>query len=887
MKYITFNYSKSTLLIWNCRIFQHIIRHASSGLGLWDLNIDNDIRLKIEDYWKDKIFMKRVEDNSTNNENKYYVLSMFPYPSGSLHMGHVRVYAISDAVSRFHRMHGKNVIHPMGWDAFGLPAENAALERNIDPHEWTAKNISNMKNQLHLMGCDFDWDRELTTCDPSYYRWTQELFLKLYDRRLAYQKEAFVNWDPIDKTVLADEQVDQNGKSWRSHAKVEKKLFKQWFIKTTAFAKSLLDGLNDPLLQEWRDVIKIQKHWIGECNGISIEFQLISDLPEKPQTLNLWTDRPELIEHAKFVAVSKSNFLATSKIKDFNEISSQYLNAQVINPFNNKKLPIYYINSIEFSRLRDNYLGIPCISESDAEFCKSNNIHFDYVDYINDEKKMNKKRFQVMKEAQMKGIGGFPVSSTLKDWLISRQRYWGTPIPIIHCENCGTIPVPRDQLPVLLPKQINCNSKIPNLREALEWLKTSCPKCNSEAVREADTMDTFVDSSWYFMRYIDSNNTKEMFSKKKAAKYLPVDLYIGGKEHAALHLYYARFINHFLHSEGLLPTREPFIQLLVQGMVMGKSFRVKSSGKYLKLNEIEQCGTNFVEKKTNNPVVVAWEKMSKSKYNGTDPINMFNEYGSDTTRLIMLADFAPTSPRNWTDETFQGIFNWQQRLWLSIRHFIKNRQKVLENEPEKINDLESIKKDDLYLYDSRNYYIKGVTFNMIGSQQLSVAISKMQGLTNSLRKISLRCLISSPEFERTLATQIIMLAPIAPRFASELWSGFCSAPYFLIDNDPFMNREKDVLEQRWPEVDMNYKLNLHIRIGTQEVDKIKVSRYILEQISVKEATDFAHKSDKFRNIIKKHKIIDVQFLSKPGGDAIIQFKSEKLPSPNLKNEESI
>lgn len=572
-------------------------------------------------------------------------------------MGHVRVYTISDCVARFHRMKGKNVIHPMGWDAFGLPAENAALARQIDPAEWTKSNITNMKDQLKILGCDFDWERELATCSPDYYHWTQELFLKLWDRGLVYQRESFVNWDPVDQTVLADEQVDQAGKSWRSGAKVEKKLFKQWFVRTTAFAKSLLDGLDDPILKGWRDVTKIQKHWIGPCTGTTIDFKIISEHKNCPESLTLWTDKAELITHAKFVAVSANNFLAKAQKDACTGLDTLILNAKAINPFNNEELPIYFTNCINFPRLRDNYLGIPCENSEDAEFCRAEGVVFHKIEDLTPQDRLHR-RLKVMTEARAREIGGFEVSESLRDWLISRQRYWGTPIPVIHCKNCGARPVPRDQLPVVLPKICAGNGRIPNLKEAAEWQKTSCPDCGAESLRECDTMDTFVDSSWYFMRYIDSQNSREMFSKESAYKQLPVDLYIGGKEHAALHLYYARFVSHFLHSEGLLPEKEPFKQLLVQGMVNGQSFRVKGSGKYLKKDEVQNVGKNYIEKTSGAAVVATWEKMSKSKYNGVDPMKMFKEYGADTTRMIILGDVAPTSHRNWSTQSKLSYSNY-------------------------------------------------------------------------------------------------------------------------------------------------------------------------------------------------------------------------------------
>ncbi|XP_043279045.1 probable leucine--tRNA ligase, mitochondrial isoform X2 [Venturia canescens] len=770
----------------------------------------------------------------------------------------------------------------MGWDAFGLPAENAAMDRKIDPSEWTNKNIHNMREQLNRMSCLFDWDREVATCDPEYYRWTQELFLKLYERGLAYQKESFVNWDPVDCTVLADEQVDHENRSWRSGAKVEKKLLNQWFIKTTAFAESLLEGLGDPSLKEWRDIIKMQRHWIGECTGTSIEFELITEIPDTPKTLNLWTDKPESIEHAKFVAISKDNFLAKSQWEWTKHSPSRLIDAKVRNPFTGENLPIYLTNDVEFTRFRDNHLGIPGRCDTDRKFCDSLGILYEILEEFSDEEKMIK-RLEIMGKARELNIGGFPVSLKLRDWLISRQRYWGTPIPIIHCETCGSCPVPRDQLPVVLPKiSRDLDDRIKTLRDAASWLQTTCPKCNRPATREADTMDTFVDSSWYFMRYLDPKNRQEMFSKEKAFEYLPVDVYVGGKEHAVLHLYYARFVSHFLHSLGLVPTREPFKQLLVQGMVMGKTYKVKETGKFLPESEVEKIDEKYVEKQTGNEVVTYWDKMSKSKFNGVDPLEMFKEYGADTTRLIILADVAPTSNRHWSSDTFPGILKWQSRLWLTIRSFINMRTHISPEERSKKIETEKFIKDDDYMFDSRNYYIKGVTFNLVGSQQLSVAISKMQGLTNSIRKVSNECVTHSREYERALATQIIMLAPLAPQFASELWSGFCSAPYHLADDDTSIRRDLDVLNQKWPVVDMKYNLDLDVFVNEVEIFSLKVPRYSLDEMTMEEASRLVAQSPKFLSYVGDQPINNFKFHSEPGCDAKIKYRITRMPKNKKK-----
>lgn len=559
-------------------------------------------------------------------------------------MGHVRVYTIGDAVARFHRMCGKNVFQPIGWDAFGLPAENAAIQRGIEPNIWTEQNISQMREQLMQLGCSFDWKSELKTCHPSYYRWTQMLFLLLYREGLAYQNEALVNWDPVDNTVLADEQVDENGRSWRSGAPVEKKALKQWFIRTTKFAEQLLQGLDDPSLKDWKDIINLQRHWIGECNGFA--FQLDTSYSS---TIRVWTTNPEYFMDSDAYIVFRRNHYLYGMIVD------HLKGATVRNPFTNIDMPIVFSDDVNYPENMDVYLAAPNFREEDKIL--HSNLQLKPMNNENsiDCKHTNAEalRETVLSKANKQRIGGYKVSSKLKDWLISRQRYWGTPIPIVHCNNCGIIPVPPTDLPILL------SSKSLKGKDRSKNLRCICPKCgNQEAQREVDTMDTFVDSSWYYLRYLDVNNTEEMFSTKIANTCMPVDIYIGGKEHAVLHLYYARFINHFLHSIGLVDKREPFQRLIVQGMVMGRTYRLKSTGQYVTENEVNVINAKknkAVLKDTSEPVNISWEKMSKSKHNGVDPIDMFREYGCDTTRLIILADVAPTSHRNWSPASMSLI----------------------------------------------------------------------------------------------------------------------------------------------------------------------------------------------------------------------------------------
>lgn len=812
-----------------------------SGVNLWSEELSTAVKEKIEDHWRRNLRDVPFDENS--EKQKFYVLSMFPYPSGQLHMGHVRVYSISDAIARFHRMRGQNVLQPMGWDAFGLPAENAARDRKLDPDRWTQSNIATMKDQMETLNFSFDWSREFATCDSDYYKWTQYLFLKMYENGLVYRKEALVNWDPVDETVLADEQVDASGRSWRSGAKVVKKKLKQWFIRTTRYSKALYDGLDDPDLKDWKDIIKIQKHWIGDCNGTNIDFELV----DQPETLTVWLKEPEFIDQGQFIAIKSKSFWDGQKIS-------------VKNPLTSDVLPVFVCDDFEYPAGCDTYLGLPDLREADKAFAVAHGVYRDKIKPLMTEGEQRAYRKKICAEAKRRGIGGWPTSSKIRDWLISRQRFWGTPIPIVHCPSCGPQAVPEQLLPVK-----------PN-----DTKEVSCPKCSSPAVRETDTMDTFVDSSWYYLRFLDPDNTEIPFSPEKSTKFMPVDIYVGGKEHAVLHLYYARFVGHFLSSAGVLPTKEPFKRLLVQGIVKGKTYRSKTSGEYVRAEDVDvKSGLS----KTGEVLTTTWEKMSKSKFNGVDPLEMFEEFGCDTTRLIILADVAPTSSRNWSRDTFQGVLKWQHRLWLTLQNFIKIRQ---ENEKKVAENSEELAKEEAFLCDSRNYYVKGVTFNFVESYQLSVAISKMQGLTNSLRKSSKTAIAFGEEYEKALAVQIIMLAPIAPHFAAELWAGFLQAPNRLSDRIIW---DKPVNLQPWPKVDSNYCLDLQIRVNGKDVNDIKISKCDFDQLRHADALRLAQADPKVAAVLARNLIVRTSFQKKKDCTAILTYVSQAPKHCDLSNSE--
>ncbi|CAB3364662.1 Hypothetical predicted protein [Cloeon dipterum] len=793
-------------------------RNLYSITGQWE-NLTMDVRKKIESTWKPTVQAAASVKNSN--------------PCDKI-------------------MNNKHVIHPMGWDSFGLPAENAARLHEIDPHHWTKMNVEKMRQQLENLGCSFDWDRELSTCEPDYYKGTQAIFLELFKNGFVHQAKSLVNWDPVDQTVLADEQVDKEGRSWRSGAKVEKRELMQWFIQTTKFAKSLLDGLDSPQLEEWRDIIQLQRHWIGKCDGYFLNVQT-----QCGQTLKAWTRSPE--DRGIFVAVKQSHPICGNRpiTKEF------FTDASVVHPLHNTILPVIVLDKEELSSDDSAYIGVSS-SQEDLDIASSLSIHIPGAS--------NMTREEAAKIIKEKGLGeGNLVSHHLRDWLVSRQRRWGTPIPIVHCISCGPQPVPAEQLPVIVASADEDINK---------WKQTSCPKCGSHAERETDTMDTFVDSSWYFLRFLDPKNQQRPFDPSVTNSLMPVDLYIGGKEHATLHLYYARFMGHFLHSIGWLNHPEPFSRLLVQGMVMGKSYRLKNSGKYLQPKEVDTSSKQPVELGTGSPVVETWEKMSKSKFNGVNPEEVLEELGCDATRLVILADVAPTSHRKWSEDTYPSILNWQKKLWLTVFEFLKERK---SETPEISDDISAtLVKEEERLWDARNYFLSGITFNYRKSQQLSVAVSKMKGLTNKLRRTPEGFKGLSVQFERALALQLVALAPMAPHFASELWACITSAAPMKTNE---FDWSKPVLEQRWPQLDAEYKLSLNILLNEREIASVKLSQDEFRAMRRNDALQLAMGIDRFKNMLGKWKVTERTENSGPQPEA--QRLGKKTRKPKGINQKDI
>ncbi len=764
----------------------------------------SDIESKWQQQWLDSN-LYLTEENK--DKPKFYALSMFPYPSGKLHMGHVRNYVITDVIARFKRMQGHRVLHPMGWDAFGLPAENAAIDRGIPPAKWTYENIEQMRSQLQELGLSIDWSREVATCSPNYYKWTQWLFLQFYEAGLAYQKEAAVNWDPIDQTVLANEQVDAEGYSWRSGAKVERKLLRQWFLKITDYAEQLLNDLQQ--LQGWPDRVKtMQENWIGKSVGAYLEFPIVGS----EEKIAVFTTRPDTAYGVTYVVLAPEHPL-TEKVTtpDRKEAVSAFIQevsneseidrtaddkpkkgtltgGKAINPFTGEEIPILIANYVLYEYGTGAVMGVPAHDVRDFKFAKENNLPIKVVILPDDADNadicfleaytevgtmvnsgnfngMNsiKGKEAVIKLAENEGFGKKRIQYRLRDWLISRQRYWGCPIPVIHCEDCGTVPVPTEQLPVELPEQVEFSGRGPSPLAKLDhWVNVTCPKCGKPAKRETDTMDTFIDSSWYFLRYTDAMNQNEPFNLHRVNDWMGVDQYVGGIEHAILHLLYSRFFTKVVRDRNLVNVDEPFKRLLTQGMVQGLTYKTKQTGKYLTPEQIIYKNGECRDKETNEPVNIFYEKMSKSKYNGVDPKLVLEKYGADTARMFILFKAPPEKDLEWDDADVEGQYRFLNRVWLLVNEFIENQQSAKDKTIDKAN----LSKEEKDLRRAIHTAIKEISEDLNGDYQFNTAVSELMKLSNALRDAKIK---NSPVYREGVETLILLLAPFAPHISEELW----------------------------------------------------------------------------------------------------------------------
>ncbi|KAI9709084.1 MAG: Leucyl-tRNA synthetase, mitochondrial [Bogoriella megaspora] len=769
------------------------------------------------------------------------VVPMFPYPSGNLHMGHFRVYTIADVLARFNQMRGQKTVLPMGWDAFGLPAENAAIDRGVDPSEWTIQNIAKMKEQLSAMGGRWNWDREFMTCDPSYYKHTQRIFLLLHEKGLAYQDEALVNFDPVDRTVLANEQVDANGFSWRSGAKVEQLRLKQWFLRITAFKEALYDDLEILAKDDrWPErVVSMQRNWLGKSLGAKIKFE-VRNLTnnEALPPLEVFTTRPDTLFGVQYLALALDHPIVSSLAQVNPELQAfldrapfpegskdGYLlaNLQGRNPLADlagsdlqvqEPLPIYVAPYVLGDYGSGAVMGVPGHDTRDFEFWSQlhrSPVHarrvivplLDSTDTstaLSDQAFVQKGKLAAecgsfagleSDDAAQKLVAALKDANSsaeeasswrLRDWLISRQRYWGTPIPIIHCQSCGAVPVPLEDLPVKLPKlekgQLKGRSGNP-LEDIPEWVNTPCPSCTKPAKRETDTMDTFMDSSWYIFRYADPTNEYQPVKTEAAGAFLPVDIYIGGVEHAILHLLYTRFISKFLTTTPLWPSGggqsnkgEPFKHLITQGMVHGLTYSDPISGRFLKPEEVDLSNASEPRIKASRAKPnITFEKMSKSKYNGVDPGTCISSYGADATRTHMLFLASVSEVLEWDEKRIVGIHRWFHRVWRIVQQ-VKGQSGVrsLNLNPDKMNP------SNTALFLRLQETITSVTASMAQTYSLNTAVSDLMTLTNALDDDIVPALthtkapgdITTTTLHHVTTVALLqMIAPIAPAFAEE------------------------------------------------------------------------------------------------------------------------
>ena len=790
-----------------------------------------EIEQSAQQYWETNQTFAASEQS---DKPKYYCLSMFPYPSGRLHMGHVRNYTIGDVLSRFHKMKGFNVMQPMGWDAFGLPAENAAIKNNTAPAAWTYSNIEHMKTQLKQLGLGVDWNREIATCKPEYYKWEQWLFTELFKKGLIYKKTSTVNWDPVDGTVLANEQVI-DGRGWRSGALVEKRDIPQYFMKITAYAEELLNDLDK--LDGWPEQVKtMQRNWIGKSYGCEVEFPIIG----QDGNLKVYTTRPDTLMGATYVAVAAEHALATlaaqnnpaladfiAECKRGSVAEADVATAEkkgmptglfVTHPLNGEQLPVWVANYVLASYGEGAVMAVPAHDERDFEFAGKYSLpikavikhadidtlpmtehgtlfdsgEFDGLDF-------DGASAAIAAALNAKNLGKRRTQYRLRDWGVSRQRYWGCPIPIIHCPSCGEVPVPAEQLPVVLPEDVVMDGVGSPIKKDPHFYETTCPSCNGKATRETDTLDTFFESSWYFARYA-SFDSKTAMADERANYWLPVDQYVGGIEHAILHLLYARFFNKLMRDAGLLKNDEPFTNLLTQGMVLKDG-----------------------------------SKMSKSKGNTVDPQELIDTYGADTARLFMMFAAPPEQSLEWADSGVEGAHRFLKRLWKAVYDHIEAGVIGAYTSGELNADLKNLRRQlHLTIEKVADDYGRRHSFNTAISSvmELMNALAKIEGTDDTTRQVR----------QEVLQNVALLLSPIVPHVCQALWAELCPGSHILDTAWPIADQSAMVQDSIEYVIQVNGKLRGSISVAKTEskenIEKLAleqpcVQKYIEENMSVR------------------------------------------------------
>ena len=787
-----------------------------------DLYNPQTIESAVQNMWQETGVFRASEDAS---RQKFYCLSMFPYPSGRLHMGHVRNYTIGDVISRYQRMLGKNVLQPMGWDAFGLPAENAAMQNGVHPADWTYDNIAYMRDQLKRLGFGYDWDREVATCDPEYYRWEQWFFLRLLEKGLVYKKTSPVNWCPNDQTVLANEQVI-DGCCWRCDTPVIRREIPQWFMKITAYADELLRDLDT--LDGWPEQVKLmQQNWIGRSLGVELEF----GVAETGEILKVYTTRPDTLMGVTYVAVAAEHPLAklaverNADLRSFVDLCLQTQASEAaletmekrgvdsgfraVHPLSGEVVPIWIANFVLMGYGTGAVMSVPAHDQRDYEFAKQFGLPINPVIFPRDGGPFDLETAAFVEKGRLANSGEFDgltseeafdaiadrleqlgkghrqVHYRLRDWGVSRQRYWGAPIPVIYCECCGTVPVSDEQLPVLLPKDVDFGPQGSPLAQREDFVKVACPICGRPARRETDTFDTFMESSWYFARYASADCDTAMLDSR-ASYWLPVDQYIGGIEHAILHLLYARFYNKLLRDAGLVPAAEPFTRLLTQGMVLKDG-----------------------------------SKMSKSKGNTVDPQELINRYGADTVRLFIMFAAPPEQSLEWSDSAVEGAFRFLKRLWKQVAGHVNSGPATAL----KAADLDSVQRD---IRRQVHETLRKVGDDMGRRQTFNTAIAANMELLNALAKFDDMSLQGRAVRQEALELVVLMLAPMVPHICHELWSA--------------LGHAESVVGARWPDFDESALVKEAIELVVQVNGKLR-SRITIPVAADKAAVEAAALGD--------------------------------------------